>query len=171
MKVKHNAKILVGDYQFAESLNQEVLRELKFAKDIGHTNVKAFHTVWNWLSDNQKVINFKSFILSEIEKYYGPRATADGTHSLGEMSGIWGNCYRKGDYAQSHCHKPFLYSFAYFVKAKWYDSPLIFDDSGKRIRPKAGRYVIFPSYLLHSVPKNRYNHERVTVSGNYSLNK
>ena len=34
MKVKHNAEILVGDYQFAESLNQEVLHQLKFAKDI-----------------------------------------------------------------------------------------------------------------------------------------
>ena len=57
MKVKHNAEILLGDYQFAESLNQEVLHQLKFAKDIGHTNVKAFHTVWNWLPDNQKVKN------------------------------------------------------------------------------------------------------------------
>ena len=171
MKVKHNAEILVGDYQFAESLNQEVLHQLKFARDIGHTNVKAFHTVWDWLPDNQKFKNFKSFIISEIERKFSPGRSLGSGRRLGHVKNLWGNVYRKGDFAKSHDHKPNVFSFAYFVKANWYDSPLIFDDSRKRIRPKAGRYVIFPSYLRHSVPKNRYNHERVTVSGNYSLNK
>ena len=171
MKVKHYAEIIVGDYQFAESLNQEVLHQLQSAKDIGHTNVKAFHTEWNWLPDNQKIKNFKSFILSKIEKHYQPGALVDGQRYFGEIVNFWGNGYKKGDHAQSHCHKPNDFSFSYFVKAKWYDSPLVFDSSGKKIRPKEGRYVIFPSYLLHSVPKNRYNHERVTLSGNYFLNR
>ena len=174
MKVKHNAEILLGDlgdYRFVESLNQEVLHQLKFAKDIGHTNVKAFHTDWNWLSDNQKIKDFKSFIESEIERYYEPGARVDGKRYFGKIVNFWGNVYKKNDYAQSHSHRLYDYSFAYFVKAKWYDSPLVFDDSGKKIRPKEGRYIIFPSYLLHSVPKNRYNHERVTLSGNYLLSK
>ena len=170
MKVKHNAEILVGDYQFAESLNQEVLHQLKFARDIGHTNVKAFHTVWDWLPDNQKFKNFKSFIISEIERKFSPGKSLGSGRRLGHVKNLWGNVYRKGDFAKSHDHKPNVFSFAYFVKAKWYDSPLMFDDSGKRIRPKEGRYVIFPSYLLHSVPKHRYNHERITLSGNYQLN-
>ena len=170
MKVKHNAEILVGDYQFAESLNQEVLHQLKFARDIGHTNVKAFHTVWDWLPDNQKFKNFKSFIISEIERKFSPGRSLGSGRRLGHVKNLWGNVYRKGDFAKSHDHKPNVFSFAYFVKAKWYDSPLMFDDSGKRIRPKEGRYVIFPSYLLHSVPKHRYNHERITLSGNYQLN-
>jgi len=171
MKVRHCAEIIIGDYQFAESLNQEVLHQLKFARDIGHTNVKAFHTVWDWLPDNQKVKNFKSFITSEIERKFSPGENVGSNRMLGRVKNLWGNVYKKDDFAQSHNHKPNVFSFAYFVKAKWYDSPLIFDDSGKRIRPKEGRYVIFPSYLLHSVPKNRYNHERVTLSGNYLLNK
>ena len=170
MKVKHNAEILVGDYQFAESLNQEVLHQLKFARDIGHTNVKAFHTVWNWLPDNQKVKNFKSFITSEIERKFSPGKLC-GDRMFGDIANFWGNVYKKDEFAISHDHRPHAFSFAYFVKGKWYDSPLIFDDSGKKIRPKEGRYIIFPSYLLHSVPKNRYNHERVTLSGNYSLSK
>tara|TARA_R100000027_G_scaffold6750_1_gene5285 strand:+ start:157 stop:678 length:522 start_codon:yes stop_codon:yes gene_type:complete len=170
MKVKHYAKVIVGDYQFAESLNQEVLHQLQFAKDIGHTNVKAsMHTGWNWLPDNQKVKNFKSFISSEIEKYYKPGDRIGGSRFFGKVTSLWGNVYKKGDYAQSHCHKPDDFSFAYFVKAKWYDSPLVFTDGGKKIRPKEGRYVIFPSYLFHSVPKHRYNHERITLSGNYFI--
>ena len=171
MKVKHNAEIIVGDYQFVESLNQEVLHQLKFARDIGRTNVKAFRTDWNWLPDTQKVKNFKSFIISEIEKKFSFRKRSSGDRTVGEILDFWANVYRKDDFAKSHDHKLATYSFSYFVKAKWYDSPLIFNDSGEKIRPKEGRYVIFPSYLMHSVPKHRYNHERVTLSGNYFLNK
>ena len=61
------------------------------------------------------------------------------------------------------------YSFAYFVKAKWYHAPFILSDSGKMIRPKEGKYVIFPSYLMHHVPKHRYNDTRITLSGNCSV--
>ena len=59
MEVRHSAEIIIGDYQFAESLNKEVLHQLQFAENIGHTNVKAsLHTEWDWLPDNQKIKNF-----------------------------------------------------------------------------------------------------------------
>ena len=167
LSVKHNAEIFVGDYQFAESLNQEILHQLQFAEDVGHTNVKAFHTEWNWLPDNQKIKSFKSFILSEIEKHFRPGAQVNDNRHVGRIVDFWGNVYKKGDYAVNHEHVPVHLSFVYFVKAKWYDSPLIFTDSGKKIRPKEGRYVIFPGYLLHSVPMHRYNHDRITLSGNF----
>ena len=172
MKVKHNAEIIVRDYQFAESLNKEVLHQLQFAENVGHTNVKAsLHTVWDWLPDNQKIKNFKSFITSEIENHFKPGNSGYGKREYGKITVFWGNVYRKGDYAGEHNHTPCQYSFVYFVKAKWYDSPLVFNVGGEKIRPKEGRYVIFPSYLLHNVPKNRYNHERVTLSGNYLVNR
>jgi hypothetical protein len=160
MKVRHCAEIVIGDYQFAESFNKEVLYQLQFAKNIGHTNVKAFHTVWNWLPNNKKIINFKSFINAEIKKYYKPNHTITN-HDF------WANVYKKGDYTTKHNHEPIPFSFAYFVKAKWYDSPLVFTESNKKIRPKEGRYIIFPGCLNHHVPKHRYNHERITLSGNY----
>ena len=172
MKVKHRANIILGDYQFAESLNEEVLYQLQFAENIGHTNVKAsLHTDWDWLPDNQKIKNFKSFIASEIEKHFRPGVTVGSERDYGRINSFWANVYKKGDCAEKHNHKPYQYSFAYFVKSKWYDSPLVFSDGGEKIRPKEGRYVIFPSYLTHSVPKNRYNHDRITLSGNYFVSK
>ena len=172
MKVKHNAEIIVRDYQFAESLNKEVLHQLQFAENVGHTNVKAsLHTVWDWLPDNQKIKNFKSFITSEIQNHFKPGNSGYTKSEYGKIKVFWGNVYRKGDYAGKHNHTPCQYSFVYFVKAKWYDSPLVFNVGGEKIRPKEGRYIIFPSYLMHSVPKHRYNHERVTLSGNYLLSK
>ena len=169
MKVKHYAKIIVGDYQFAESLNQEVLYQLKFADDIGHTNVKAsVHTDWNWLPNNQKFINFKSFILTEIEKHYAPGSTINGNVNGGMITDLWGNIYRKGDYTESHNHWLEHLSVVYFLKAKFYHAPLIFESIGlnKKIRPKEGRLVIFPSFLTHSVPIHKFGETRITLAAN-----
>ena len=161
MNVIHNTKVIVGDYQFADSLNKEVLHQLKYATNMGQTNVKAsMFTGFNWLPDNRKFLNFKSFIHAEIKKHYDLYCEVT-------TFDFWANVYKKGDYAVNHEHVPVHLSFVYFVKAKWYDSPLIFTDSGKKIRPKEGRYVIFPGYLLHSVPMHRYNHDRITLSGNF----
>ena len=48
MKVRHDAEIIIGDYQFADSLNKEVLHQLKHTVNHGHTNVKCIvFTGWN----------------------------------------------------------------------------------------------------------------------------
>ena len=174
MKVKHNAEIFVGDYQFADKVKEQVLSCLKVCNAIpqNHSNVKAsLHTEWYWELDNITFRNLKSYIREEIEKHYKPGLTSDGGRYMLKVGSFWANVYRKGDYAQPHCHKPSDFSFAYFVKVKWYDSPFVFADSGKRIRPKEGRYVIFPSYLKHYVPKNRYNDTRITLAGNFEINR
>ena len=172
MKVIHNAEVLIDDYQFSDSVKKEVLSLLKTARNVGQTNVKAsFHTEWNWQPDNITFRNLKAYIRERIEKTYRPGATVDGPRDIIYCKTFWANVYEKGDYAQSHCHKPNDFSFAYFVKSKWYHAPLIFTDSGKRIRPKEGRFVAFPSYLRHHVPKHRYNDTRITLSGNFLINR
>ena len=172
MKVIHNAEILIDDYQFSDSVKKEVLSLLKTAENVGQTNVKAsLHTQWNWQPDNITFRNLKAYIRERIEKTYRPGATVDGSREMIYCKTFWANVYEKGDYAQSHCHKPNDFSFAYFVKSKWYHAPLIFTASGKRIRPKEGRFVAFPSYLIHHVPKHRYNDTRITLSGNFLINR
>ena len=172
MEVKHNTTVLVGNYQFADRVKEQVISCLKTCTSIPitHSNVKAsLHTVWEWESDNITFRNLKSFIREEIERYFEPGSSCDGGREFLNVGNFWANVYEKGDYAQSHCHKPWDFSFAYFVKAKWYHAPLILTDSGKRIRPKEGKYVIFPAYLKHHVPKHRYNDTRITLSGNLVL--
>ena len=168
MRVKHFDDIIIEEYPLAKELNDEIINQLRDVIDYGHTNVKAFHTGWNWLPNNPIIKKFKEHILYRTEQTYSPGRRFDSWEPT-LMKNFWANLYSKGDYAQSHSHKPFLYSFAYFVNVKWYDSPLIFDDSGAKVRPKEGRYVIFPGHLKHSVPKHRYNHPRITLSGNMAL--
>ena len=175
ISVKHKADIIKGEYQFADKVKREVLSLLKFCNPIPQdkTNVKAsIHTEWDWEPDNITFRNLKSYIREEIEKNYKPGVMigSDGRNML-KVGNFWANVYEKGDYAQSHNHKPNDYSFAYFVKSKWYYPPLVFSDSGKMIRPKEGTFVAFPAYLMHHVPKHRYNDTRITLSGNLLINR
>ena len=175
MEVNHNAPVIVGDYPFADNVKNEVLSLLKTSVGVGPTNVKAsFHTEWNWHPDNITFRNLKLYILEEIETRFRPGFDWGTTHEYRTRlsnENFWANVYEKGDYANSHDHKPNDWSFAYFLKSKWYDSPLVFTYSKKRIRPKEGRYIAFPSYLKHHVPKHRYNDTRITLSGNFQLKR
>ena len=170
ISVKHKADIMKGEYQFADKVKSEVLSLLRIANNIGHTNVKAsINTEWDCELDNITFRHLKAYITEEIEKYYKPGGTSSGTREYLIDKNFWANVYEKGDYAQSHCHKPYDFSFAYFVKSNWYDSPLVFSDSGKRISPKEGTFVAFPAYLMHHVPQHRYNDTRITLSGNFTI--
>ena len=58
------------------------------------------------------------------------------------------------------------FSFAYFLKTEWYHPPFVFTYSKKKIKPKEGTFVLFPNYIHHHVPKNRFHNTRITLSGN-----
>ena len=173
ISVKHKADILIGEYQFADKVKEQVkslLNKGVVAIPQNNSNVKAsLHTEWNWEPDNITFRNLKSYIREEIERHYRPGGRSGGSRLRLNNENFWVNVYEKGDYAQSHCHKPDAYSFAYFVKSKWYYPPLVFTYSGKRIRPKEGTFVAFPAYLMHHVPKHRYNDTRITLSGNFTI--
>ena len=175
ISVKHKADILIGEYQFVDKVKEQVkslLNKGVVAIPQNDSNVKAsLHTEWNWEPDNITFRNLKSYIREEIERHYRPGARSGSSRLRLNNENFWANVYEKGDYTQSHCHRPNTYSFAYFVKSKWYHSPLVFTNSGKRIRPKEGKYVIFPGYLKHHVPKNRYNDTRITLSGNLTITR
>ena len=173
VSVRFPTDVIVGDYQFADKVKDQVFSALKVSESIpkDYTNVKAFHTEWNWEPDNITFRNLKSYIREQIETSYRPGAQSDGERRWIYLNNFWANVYSKGEYAKPHCHRPNDFSFSYFVKAKWYDSPLVFTDTGVSIRPKEGRFVIFPSYLRHHVPKHRFKETRVTLSGNYLINR
>ena len=174
MKVNHYAEVLVGDYQFADRVKEQVLSCLKTCNPIpqDNSNVKAaVHTEWDWEPDNITLRNLKGYIREEIERYFRPGALSGGEREYLRLSNFWANVYKKDDYARSHCHKPYDFSFAYFVKSQWYYPPLVFSDSGKLVRPKEGRFVAFPAYLKHHVPKHRYNDTRITLSGNFAIER
>ena len=173
MKVSHQAAIFVGDYPFAAQLKEAISPILENYSDQQgrQSNVKATMTEWNWNPDNVQLQKFKRFILNEAEKkgcdtFPGFMATKRATM---DFIDFWGNIYFKGDYTLEHDHRYSYFSMVYFLKSEWYYSPLIFTNGGKRIRPKEGRYVLFPGFLSHKVPKHRYKKSRISLAGNIKL--
>ena len=183
MKVNHHAQIVVNDYPYATQLNELVSPLLEnYSGGVGSTNVKATHTEWDWEPNKQiypeanaEINKLKVYLINEVYTYfmtylYGKPQSSKYKNTV-KIPHFWGNIYEKGDYAQVHHHDSMWtrFSFAYFVKSKWYHSPFVFTDNKKRIRPKEGRYVIFPSYVRHHVPKHRFNEQRITLSGNMCI--
>ena len=170
VNVKNDCHIIVGEYPFADKLKADVLPILEKEPDAQkrETNVKATMTDWHWGDNIPLVVNLQRYLLNEIPT---PTVCGDGKFIRVSMSDFWGNVYHKNDYTQTHNHQPYYYSLVYFLKCKWYDSPLVFSDYGQKIRPKEGRYVIFPSSIFHHVPKHRYRDTRVTLSGNTKISE
>ena len=166
MKIKDDAEVMVGDYPFANQLYDELVPILEKHPDKQNreTNVKA--TMTDWYITTPQIERLRKFILNEISSKFRVRYFNEEELTPIFGKGFWANIYHKGDYAVSHYHSPAAYSLVYFLKAKWFYSPLFFTCYRQKIRPKNGRFVIFPSYLRHSVPEHRYNESRITLSGN-----
>ena len=171
IKVKNYEDIFIGEYPFHKELKDELVSLLeKYSDKQGRkTNVQATMTEWNWDPENVRLKRLKNNIIEFVNYNYAFRRGSNPKKDRYYMRDFWGNIYRKGDYTKTHTHRPEVFSCVYFLKSKWYHSPLVFSDSGKKIRPKEGTFVIFPSHLRHLVPKHRYNETRITLSGNMRI--
>ena len=170
MKVQSYSDVIIGNYPHVEDFGRELKPILENeVSTVGHTNVKAtIHTHWNYLPNHPEVIRFKKFITEKVDAHFNS-SVIGGEKANVTQNEFWGNVYTKGDYAQPHHHTPNSVSLVYFLKAKWYDSPLIFSDSGDKVDPEEGKYILFPSHILHHVPTHKFDHKRITISSNFVL--
>ena len=167
IRVKNYDDVCIGEYPFHKELKEELLPLLEnYPDEMGRkTNVKATMTKYDWDPKSDRLERLKNNIL-EFVNYNCSFSRGDNKPVRYFINDFWGNIYRKGDYTREHHHRPNIFSFVYFLKSKWYHSPLVFSDSGKKIRPTEGTFVIFPSHVKHLVPKHRYRETRITLSGN-----
>ncbi|SVA19729.1 uncharacterized protein METZ01_LOCUS72583 [marine metagenome] len=123
------------------------------------TNVKAIMT--HWLMHKQETI-FAEICTQALEL-----AEKNGPHKIDmQTSECWGAVYREGDFTQSHDHWPQLWSWVYNVECCSECSPLVFPTSSYKISPKEGTMILFPAWVLHSVPSQTCNHDRIIIAGN-----
>ena len=89
-----------------------------------------------------------------------------------KIKDLWIASYGCGDYAETHNHTDFDWSFVWYLDACRTCPPLIFPDlkkpwlPGEIIRPKVGNLYVFHSDRTHYVPPHTCMHERIVVSGN-----
>ncbi len=79
---------------------------------------------------------------------------------------MWLMQYEGGDHAQPHDHFPNSFSCVYYIDVEEGCSPIIFEGE-LEINPKPGMVVIFPSILMHEVPKT--DKKRMVISMNFSV--
>ena len=161
MQIFQRTQVHTYEYPFAEKLNPKlhnIILKKAVNRDFGATmttwaecfHIKEFRTLADWV---YKVI-------------LGFNLNYDGVFDL-KLKDLWGQYYKKGDYQITHQHNPLSWSFVYFVKAPKGSAPLVFTSSNKKIFPKPGMLVLFPSWLEHYVPKHKCEEIRSIVSGDF----
>ena len=163
MKVRENHEIIIDKYPFAGRLNSRLLSD---AEGIDYplsfkTNVKGKMSNWSMESDNLDTL--KGWITSLVKAKHNFKGLA----TL-RFVDTWYARYDKNDHTLEHDHNLSWLSFVYFVKCPRGSSPLIFTTSRKKGKAEEGKVVNYPSWIRHSVPKNRCE-DRVVVAGNIIL--
>ena len=90
-----------------------------------------------------------------------------------KIQDLWVASYGRGDYAESHDHRGFDWSFVWYLDACPSCNPISFPDvkrpwlPDERIYPKVCNLHVFDASLVHYVcPHTCHHHNRVVVSGN-----
>ena len=170
------------------TLNQELERDIvawaNKDKGINRTNINGWHSETNMseLPEYHKLVK----LLYESQRTIYEQEHLDSEPYLGNM---WANINPPGGMNRAHIHPNSLWSGVYYIKAEPNSGHLKIDDpraaasmcrprqkpgqSPVRLwrethfEPKAGRLIMFPSWLTHAVDPNESNDIRISVSFNF----
>ena len=152
--IKHHNYSFMNDKILKEVEGVDCSRDIKLL-DNSDTNVKAYQTAGP----------IKSHALYVLRKWIKNVIVESKILRNPIISDYWLAFYQKGDHTVPHHHQPTLYAFNYFIKTPKGSSPFVFTTSKIEIEPEEGKLVIFPSFLVHEVPKNECD-DRVIFAGN-----
>tara|TARA_B100001250_G_scaffold330926_1_gene295908 strand:+ start:949 stop:1476 length:528 start_codon:yes stop_codon:yes gene_type:complete len=161
--IPQKLEVFVETYPNHASLKGRLLEDVKNANfNLSYqTNVHGKHSDWQTSSPNITFIcEWVEYILNQK---YGLKQNGYW-HRLNWFE-TWFAIYDKDEYARKHQHELSIWSFVYFIDCPRGSSPLVFSDSGKRIKAEEGKLVIFPGHLRHHVPKNKCE-GRIVLAGN-----
>ena len=167
MRIKENCNIIVSHHPYADSLKDKLLKEAEIHGDLGgnryYTNIigKKLEVAPPQFEDapSKKIRDWAEGLVRD--EYHYPNSEKRSYDTV-----MWFSHYDKEDYAKMHHHLPFaIFSWVYFVNCPRGSSPLLFESSGRRIKPEEGKIIIFPSVMRHGVPKNNCE-KRITLVGN-----
>ena len=166
--IKSATNIITCFFPWQDDFGEKWIKDLKERGDTmeRQTNVKADMTNFEALVYDDLYIPFKEFMISLVKYHdmYSPAQTVS-------ITDMWGAIYHKGDHADTHMHHPAAFSFVYYLKASEKSSPLIFPscENNFTVRPASGLITLFPGNLLHAVPEQQYDEERIVIAGNIAM--
>ena len=176
------------DLPNAEELNkyleEHIVRWSKEDKGVSKTNAGGWHSATDMNQKEEYNVLTKELFAMQDEIY--KKEFLDLKPVLGNM---WANVNYAKCYNRPHLHPNSLFSGVYWVKAPKNSGNLMLYDprpgvqmtmpnrkEGKlstelwrevHYEPKAGRCIMFPSWLWHEVKPNKSNDIRISVSFNF----
>ena len=128
------------------------------------TNVKALRSSY-WMWNETSIYNP---LLDRIMGKVNMSFPIEDNQYKYELCNCWAIVYKEGHYTIPHIHAPSNISFVYYLKSNSNSSPLVFDECDFKVYPHDDLLAVFPSYLIHSVPKH-YGEDRICIAGNLNL--
>ena len=180
--------IYIKDIPNAEKLNQylepRIIQWSQSDKGVSKTNAGGWHSETNM--NKKKEYNPLTRELFNMQAEIYQKEHLDLKPVLGNM---WANINYPGCFNRPHIHPNSLFSGVYFIKTPQKSGNLMVYDPRPGIQmsmpsrkkeqlqpelwrevhyePKAGRCIMFPSWLWHEVKPNQSNDTRISVSFNF----
>jgi hypothetical protein len=168
-KIFQDVRVLVYQYPFSEKVNSELHQIILNNSTRGDKNPnigKVHMTSWTCFNEFKLIGNWVKTIVDSFGGKLHPIDVDTVLPSTNiKLTNIWGQWYEIDDFQSSHSHWPNHWSFCYYVNTPPGSSPMVFDKSKLKIKPKSGQLLIFPGWVNHSVPKNK-GYGRSVISGN-----
>ena len=169
MIISEKSRVHIKKYPYAEKLNpilHQIIKQEASCLDKG-----ALMTSWECMDKKEfKIISDYAYnlIMSFETSLYCAPARCECRLILQQL---WGQLYNKDHHQALHHHVPSHWSFVYFVNTPKGSSPLVFTQSGKKVKAESGKMVIFPGSIYHHVPENKCE-GRSVIAGNiyYKIN-
>ena len=180
--------IYIKDLPDSEKLNKyledHIMRWSQNDKGVSKTNAGGWHSETNM--NTKKEYNPLTTELFNMQEEIYQKEKLNRKPVLGNM---WANINYPGCFNRPHIHPNSLFSGVYFIKTPQKSGNLMVYDprpgvqmtmpnrkEGKlspelwrevHYEPKAGRCIMFPSWLWHEVKPNQSNDIRISVSFNF----
>jgi uncharacterized protein (TIGR02466 family) len=174
----------VGDEKLNKYLEDHIIEWSKNDKGLNKTNTNGWHSPTNMHTKEEYKPLVDLLFQAQFEIYQNE--VLDSEPFLGNM---WANINTPGGYNKPHIHPNSLWSGVYYIKTPENCGHLILEDPKSvslmsmprrkevqlphylwrnvTYKPTAGRLIMFPSWLSHSVDTNRSNDIRISVSFNF----
>ena len=172
----------------AEKLNQylepRIIKWSQQNKGVAKTNAGGWHSTTDM--NTKKEYNPLTIELFNMQEEIFKKENLSRKPVCGNM---WANINGPGNYNRPHLHPNSLFSGVYWVKTPKNSGNLMLYDPRPGIQmtmpnrkdgklppeywrevhyePKAGRCIMFPSWLWHEVKPNKSNDTRISVSFNF----
>jgi len=128
---------------------------------------------------DKEFADIADMIRIEADKFYSWSKNLNKTVSIMQTKRMWFNIYRNGGHMRPHDHYECYYGSSLYLQNNEENCDIVFTHPSQIKfntthveRPKPGTLLIWPGWMLHEVPPNPTNEERILLSAkiDYKVN-